>query len=112
MVRLQILRFWCEKRMLPCQRIQREVATMPYANNHGIRLHYQVEGAGPPLVLQHGFSDSLESWYEMGYVKPLQQTTGSSSSTHEAREPATNPTTPPPIRCSTMRQTWWLCSMP
>jgi pimeloyl-ACP methyl ester carboxylesterase len=46
---------------------------MPYANNHGIRLHYQVEGAGPPLVLQHGFSDSLESWYEMGYVKPLQQ---------------------------------------
>ena len=46
---------------------------MPYANNHGIRLHYQVEGAGPPLVLQHGFSDSLESWYEMGYVTPLKQ---------------------------------------
>ena len=37
---------------------------MPYANNHGIRLHYQVEGEGPPLVLQHGFSDSLESWWE------------------------------------------------
>jgi hypothetical protein len=34
---------------------------MPYANNHGIRIHYQVEGQGPPLVLQHGFSDSLES---------------------------------------------------
>jgi pimeloyl-ACP methyl ester carboxylesterase len=59
--------------MLPCQSIQWEVATMPYVNNHGIRLHYQVEGAGPPLVLQHGFSDSLESWYEMGYVTPLKQ---------------------------------------
>src|SRR5262249_36679509 len=46
--------------------------SMPYANNHGIRLHYQVEGEGPPLVLQNGFSDSLESWYEMGYVIPLQ----------------------------------------
>jgi pimeloyl-ACP methyl ester carboxylesterase len=46
---------------------------MPYANNRGIRLHYQVEGEGPPLVLQHGFSDSLESWYEMGYVTPLKQ---------------------------------------
>jgi pimeloyl-ACP methyl ester carboxylesterase len=45
---------------------------MPYANNHGVRIHYQVEGEGPPLVLHHGFSDSLESWYEMGYVVPLQ----------------------------------------
>jgi pimeloyl-ACP methyl ester carboxylesterase len=45
---------------------------MPYTTNHGIRIHYQVEGEGPPLVLQHGFSDSLESWYEMGYVAPLQ----------------------------------------
>jgi pimeloyl-ACP methyl ester carboxylesterase len=47
---------------------------MPYANNQGIRIHYQVEGAGAPLVLQHGYSDSVESWYELGYVAALQST--------------------------------------
>jgi pimeloyl-ACP methyl ester carboxylesterase len=46
---------------------------MPYANNQGIRIHYRVEGEGNPLVLQHGFSDSLESWYEMGYVEALKR---------------------------------------
>jgi len=44
---------------------------MPYANSHGVRIHYQVEGAGPPLVLLHGFTDSLASWYEFGYVAAL-----------------------------------------
>ena len=23
---------------------------MPYANNNGVRIHYQVEGEGPPLT--------------------------------------------------------------
>jgi pimeloyl-ACP methyl ester carboxylesterase len=46
---------------------------MPYASNDGVRIHYQMEGDGPPLVLQHGFSDSLESWYELGYVDALKQ---------------------------------------
>lgn len=46
-------------------------ASMAYADNNGIRIHYQVEGDGPPLVLQHGYSDSLESWYEFGYVDKL-----------------------------------------
>ena len=45
---------------------------MPFANNQDIRIYYQVEGEGPPLVLQHGFTDSLESWYEFGYVSALQ----------------------------------------
>lgn len=44
---------------------------MPYVNSQGVRIHYQVEGEGPPLVLQHGFTDSLESWYEFGYVSAL-----------------------------------------
>jgi len=44
---------------------------MPYADSHGVRIHYQVEGAGPPLVLLHGFTDSLASWYEFGYVSAL-----------------------------------------
>jgi pimeloyl-ACP methyl ester carboxylesterase len=47
---------------------------MPYANNQGIRIHYQVEGVGAPLVLQHGYSDSVGSWYEQGYVEALQST--------------------------------------
>src|SRR5438445_949325 len=44
---------------------------MPYTNNQGIRIHYQVEGVGIPLILLHGFTDSLETWYEMGYVEAL-----------------------------------------
>jgi pimeloyl-ACP methyl ester carboxylesterase len=44
---------------------------MPYANNQGVRIHYEVEGEGPPLVLQHGGMDCLESWYELGYVHAL-----------------------------------------
>ena len=45
---------------------------MPYVNSHGVRIHYQTEGDGPPLVLQHGFTDSLDGWYEYGYVPALQ----------------------------------------
>ena len=44
---------------------------MPYVRNGDIRIHYQVEGSGQPLVLQHGFTDSLTSWYDFGYVAPL-----------------------------------------
>ena len=44
---------------------------MPYVNSQDVRIHYKVEGAGPPLVLLHGFSDSLESWHEHGYVEAL-----------------------------------------
>jgi len=44
---------------------------MPYADNQGIRIHYQVEGEGPPLVLQHGFTQSVQDWYLAGYVDAL-----------------------------------------
>ncbi|MBI2317729.1 MAG: alpha/beta fold hydrolase [Betaproteobacteria bacterium] len=44
---------------------------MPYANNQGVRIHYRVEGSGPPLVLQHGFTWSMESWSRSGYVQAL-----------------------------------------
>ena len=44
---------------------------MPYASNQSVRIHYEVEGAGPPLVLQHGGLDCIESWYELGYVHAL-----------------------------------------
>ncbi len=44
---------------------------MPYTNNHGIRIHYQVEGTGPALVLQHGFTSSLEAFRRFGYTTAL-----------------------------------------
>ncbi len=44
---------------------------MPYADHQGIRIHYQVEGEGPPLVLQHGFTQSIQDWYRAGYVDAL-----------------------------------------
>ena len=44
---------------------------MPYANNQGIRIHYEVEGEGPPLVLQHGLTHSVEFWRIAGFVEPL-----------------------------------------
>jgi pimeloyl-ACP methyl ester carboxylesterase len=44
---------------------------MPYADNQGVRIHYRVEGNGPPLVLQHGFTQSAEDWYDRGYIAGL-----------------------------------------
>jgi pimeloyl-ACP methyl ester carboxylesterase len=44
---------------------------MPYASNAGTRIHYKVEGTGPALVLQHGFTQCLEDWFECGYVSSL-----------------------------------------
>jgi pimeloyl-ACP methyl ester carboxylesterase len=38
-----------------------------------VRIHYEAEGEGPPLVLHHGMSDSLLSWREYGYAKPLKK---------------------------------------
>jgi len=44
---------------------------MPFANNQGVRIHYEVEGAGPPLVLQHGSFVTLDVWRENGYTDAL-----------------------------------------
>ena len=44
---------------------------MPYADNAGVQIHYEVEGVGAPLVLQHGFTDTIEAWSEYGYVAAL-----------------------------------------
>jgi pimeloyl-ACP methyl ester carboxylesterase len=43
---------------------------MPFAGN-GVRIYYEVEGSGPPLVLQHGFAGSLGIWRMDGYVDAL-----------------------------------------
>ena len=44
---------------------------MPFATNNGLRIHYQIEGSGPPLVLQHGFTGSINGWRRYGYVEAL-----------------------------------------
>jgi pimeloyl-ACP methyl ester carboxylesterase len=44
---------------------------MPFATNAGIRIHYEVEGSGPPLVLHHGSFASAADWRDLGYVDAL-----------------------------------------
>jgi pimeloyl-ACP methyl ester carboxylesterase len=45
---------------------------MPYADSEGIRIHYQMEGEGPPLVLHHWSLATMNDWYDYGYVSALQ----------------------------------------
>jgi pimeloyl-ACP methyl ester carboxylesterase len=44
---------------------------MPFATHGGIRIHYEVEGSGAPLVLLHGALVGLEMWRELGYTAAL-----------------------------------------
>lgn len=44
---------------------------MPYAKNGAVRIHYEVEGKGPPLLLHHWTFSSLDAWVELGYVDAL-----------------------------------------
>jgi pimeloyl-ACP methyl ester carboxylesterase len=46
---------------------------MPYANNRGVRIYYEVEGQGPPLVLAHGMGGGgdLNAWRNTGYTDAL-----------------------------------------
>ena len=44
---------------------------MPFAHHRAVRIHYETEGAGSPLVLLHGFSARLESWRVLGWTRPL-----------------------------------------
>ncbi|OWY30274.1 alpha/beta fold hydrolase [Herbaspirillum robiniae] len=46
---------------------------MPFALSDGRRIHYQVEGEGPPLLLHHGFTSSLEAWRFFGFASALRE---------------------------------------
>ncbi len=45
---------------------------MPYYNNDGIRIYYEVEGEGPPVILIHGFALNMDTnWKSPKWVKHL-----------------------------------------
>jgi len=42
---------------------------MPYTRRSGLRIHYEVAGSGPPLVLLHGYASSgWTHWFASGWV--------------------------------------------
>jgi pimeloyl-ACP methyl ester carboxylesterase len=44
---------------------------MPYVNNGNVRIHYVVEGDGPPVVLNHWSLGTLEGWRTNGFIDRL-----------------------------------------
>lgn len=50
-----------------------EAMTLPFATNAGVRIQYEIEGAGPPLVLHHGSFASAADWWDLGYVDSLKR---------------------------------------
>jgi pimeloyl-ACP methyl ester carboxylesterase len=46
---------------------------MPLVENAGCPIYFEVEGYGPPLLLHHGFSQSLETWRLLGYAEALRR---------------------------------------
>ncbi len=45
---------------------------MPYATSEGLRIYYEIAGAGPPLLLHHGLTGSWRDWEEFGFLDGLQ----------------------------------------
>ena len=44
-----------------------------YADNDGVKIYYEVEGEGPPLMLVHWASGSTADWRMFGYVDALKE---------------------------------------
>jgi len=46
---------------------------MPFAHSAGRRIHYEINGNGPDLLLHHGFTSSSQAWRFFGFTEVLQQ---------------------------------------
>jgi len=42
---------------------------MPYADNAGVRIYYEVEGDGPPIVLVPGMPMASNAWRGDGWAQ-------------------------------------------
>src|SRR5688572_7734708 len=42
-----------------------------FFDSHGVRIRYQGWGQGAPVILIHGFGESLETWHRGGVVRAL-----------------------------------------
>ncbi len=42
-----------------------------FLDSNGVRIRFHALGEGPPVVLIHGFGESLESWHQRGVVRAL-----------------------------------------
>lgn len=44
---------------------------MPFVNNKEVKIYYELEGKGLPIVFMHGFTGGLEDWRMYGYTQEL-----------------------------------------
>lgn len=44
---------------------------MSYINHEGVQIHYEVQGQGEPLLLQHGLTANAQVWHQAGWVEAL-----------------------------------------
>jgi len=45
---------------------------MPYFDNEGIKIYYEIEGEGPPVVMLHGLNSNIEdNWRQTNWVETL-----------------------------------------
>src|SRR5204862_1983916 len=55
-------------RSITCHKAVSEIAkqcqglVMPKLDRHGVKLHYEVHGTGPALLLTHGYSSTSAMW--------------------------------------------------
>ncbi|MBW2142560.1 MAG: alpha/beta hydrolase [Deltaproteobacteria bacterium] len=47
---------------------------MPYFDNEGVKIHYEIEGQGPDLIMIHGFAASIEyNWRQANWIETLKE---------------------------------------
>jgi pimeloyl-ACP methyl ester carboxylesterase len=45
---------------------------MPYFDNEGIKIYYEIEGEGPPVIMIHGLGSNLElNWKQTKWIREL-----------------------------------------